>query len=278
MQPPYCLGTNKPTCVAFSKVLEIAIGVNAPKLFFVKPMLPVSLIRAGSPCLMTPFVLYISMSLCVLLLKMHFWVFKFYHNKIANGSLLKDDNIKETERKKYRCYIDPLAFTLFAFHSFWIIFSIGKWVPLVNFFYFILPPKNLAWLHRSESELLKMNALLNWALALSDVRTLFLTICSSLYTRFLSLRKSKITHRFWAFAQFIRAMCPALLYSTKKHQKWQVKTNLCLQWRRADVPPSPISWLFDKCWLFSPAVCRLGAVMLCASLLHTLQPWLYRGE
>ncbi len=38
----------------------------------------------------------------------------------------------------------------------------------------------------------------------------FLTIRSSLYTHFPSLRKSKITHRFWAFAQFIRAMCPAL--------------------------------------------------------------------
>ncbi len=37
-----------------------------------------------------------------------------------------------------------------------------------------------------------------------------LTIRSSLNTHFLSLRKSKITHRFWAFAQFIRAMCPAL--------------------------------------------------------------------
>ncbi len=37
----------------------------------------------------------------------------------------------------------------------------------------------------------------------------FLTIRSSLYTHFLALRKSKITHRFWAFAQFIRAMCPA---------------------------------------------------------------------
>ncbi len=56
-----------------------------------------------------------------------------------------------------------------------------------------------------------MFALLNWAIALSDVRTLFLTIRSSLYTHFLSLRKSKITHRFWAFAQFIRAMCPALV-------------------------------------------------------------------
>ncbi len=38
----------------------------------------------------------------------------------------------------------------------------------------------------------------------------FLTNRSSLYTHFLSLRKAKITHRFWAFAQFIRAMCPAL--------------------------------------------------------------------
>ncbi len=38
----------------------------------------------------------------------------------------------------------------------------------------------------------------------------FWTIRSSLYTHFLSLRKSKIAHRFWAFAQFIRAMCPAL--------------------------------------------------------------------
>ena len=36
-----------------------------------------------------------------------------------------------------------------------------------------LTPKNLTWLNRSESELLKMHALLNWAIALSDVRTLF---------------------------------------------------------------------------------------------------------
>jgi len=36
----------------------------------------------------------------------------------------------------------------------------------------------------------------------------FLTVHSSLYTLFLSLRKSRITHRFWAIAQFIRAMCP----------------------------------------------------------------------
>ncbi len=50
----------------------------------------------------------------------------------------------------------------------------------------------------------------DWGIALSDVRTLFLTIRSSLYTLFLSLKKSKITHRFWAFSQFIRAICPAL--------------------------------------------------------------------
>ncbi len=49
----------------------------------------------------------------------------------------------------------------------------------------------------------------------------FLPIRSSLYTHFLSLRKSKITHRFWAFAQFIRAMCPAL-----HNAKWiQVSTK-----------------------------------------------------
>ncbi len=78
-----------------------------------------------------------------------------------------------------------------------------------TFFTIYWPPKTL--LHRSESKLLKMHALLNWAIALSDVRTLFLTIRSSLYTHFLSLRKSKITHRFWAFAQLIRAMCPALV-------------------------------------------------------------------
>ncbi len=34
--------------------------------------------------------------------------------------------------------------------------------------------KNLTCLHRSVSEMLKMHALLNWAIALSDVRTLFL--------------------------------------------------------------------------------------------------------
>ncbi len=77
-----------------------------------------------------------------------------------------------------------------------------------KFFTLYWPSKT--WLHRSESELLKMHALLRWAIALSDVRTLFLTIRSSLYTHFLSLRKSQITHRFWAFAQLIRAMCPAL--------------------------------------------------------------------
>ncbi len=44
---------------------------------------------------------------------------------------------------------------------------------LVKFFYFILPRKNLTWIHRSESELIKMHALLSWAIALSDVRTLF---------------------------------------------------------------------------------------------------------
>ncbi len=49
--------------------------------------------------------------------------------------------------------------------------SNGTWGPLV--LYCILPPKNLTWLHRSESELFKMHALLNWAIALSDVRTLF---------------------------------------------------------------------------------------------------------
>ena len=55
----------------------------------------------------------------------------------------------------------------------------------------------------------------------------FLTIRSSLYTHFLSLRKSKITHRFWAFAQFIRAMCPAL--QNKTHIKYQtVLTSIML--------------------------------------------------
>ncbi len=56
----------------------------------------------------------------------------------------------------------------------------------------------------------------------------FLTIRSSLYTHFLSLRKSKITHRFWALAQNIRAMCPALvllvssskLLKRKKREKY----------------------------------------------------------
>ncbi len=38
----------------------------------------------------------------------------------------------------------------------------------------------------------------------------FFIVHSSLYNLFLSLRKSRINHRFWALAQFIRAMCPAL--------------------------------------------------------------------
>ncbi len=54
-----------------SKVLEITIDDNAPKLFFVKAKLPVSLIRAESLVLMTPCVLYIAMSLRVLLLNTH---------------------------------------------------------------------------------------------------------------------------------------------------------------------------------------------------------------
>ncbi len=53
--------------------------------------------------------------------------------------------------------------------------SNGTWGRLVKFFYFTVycPPKNLTWLHRSESELFKMHALLNWAIAMSGVRTLF---------------------------------------------------------------------------------------------------------
>ena len=41
-------------------------------------------------------------------------------------------------------------------------------------FYYILPPPKKIFIHRSESDHLKMHALLNWAIALSDVRTLFL--------------------------------------------------------------------------------------------------------
>ncbi len=50
----------------------------------------------------------------------------------------------------------------------------------------------------------------------------FMTIRSSLYTHFLSLRKSKITHRFWAFAQYIRAMCPALIYSPHNRHSFYI--------------------------------------------------------
>ncbi len=42
-----------------------------------------------------------------------------------------------------------------------------------KYFDYLLPPTNLTWSHRSQSELLKMHALLNWAIALSVVRTLF---------------------------------------------------------------------------------------------------------
>ncbi len=52
--------------------------------------------------------------------------------------------------------------------------TIFIWFPVGRkYFYYLLPPTNLTWLHRSESEQLKMHALLNWAIALSDVRTLF---------------------------------------------------------------------------------------------------------
>jgi hypothetical protein len=47
------------------------------------------------------------------------------------------------------------------------------------------------WLHRYESELLKRHALLNWAIAMSDVRTLFFA-------------NSRIAHRTFSFAQKIK--------------------------------------------------------------------------
>ncbi len=63
---------------------------------------------------------------------------------------------------------DALTTRLDLIRTIFIGFPVGR-----KYFYYILPPTNLTWLHRSESELLKMHALLNWAIALSDVRTLF---------------------------------------------------------------------------------------------------------
>ncbi len=62
----------------------------------------------------------------------------------------------------------------------------------------------------SLSELLKMHALLNWAIALSNVRTLFFWQFAIALHSFSFTQKSKITHRFWAFASIYKAMCPAL--------------------------------------------------------------------
>jgi hypothetical protein len=101
-----------------------------------------------------------------------------------------------------------------------------------KFFTLYWPPKT--WLHRSESELLKMHALLNWAIALSDVRTLFFD--NSLIRS--SLRKSKITHRFWAFAQYIRAMCPALHDKSRdQRRKGEINCNRVCAINRQNYDP-----------------------------------------